>query len=875
MVPLTRSLMQRYGVAVLAVGSALLLMLLLNSWVTMTQTPFLMFFGAVVVSGWYGGMKPGLLATCLSALLSAYFFLAPTLTRTLNLENTLWLFVFVLEGVLISVLCGALRTANQRLEVRQIETDLQEANRRITNILESITDAFISLDTKWQFTYVNPHAEELLGKTQEELLGRTVSELFPAFIGSQLYTQVHNAITEQVTIAYEDFYPALDKWFAIRIYPSPEGVLIYSQDITEHKREEALREEAVCLQNQQKWLEAVLNFLPSPLLLIEPETARVTFANKAADNVAGGEFPKNKPAQEYHSVYYCTDAKGQRIPDDQMPGVRVARGERLEGFEMDWHTIGGVRSLIVFADTLPPMHGYLATCVLVFQDITARKRLENELRQSEARFRRLVESNIIGVFFPDLEGNISDANDAFLQIVGYNREELRRGELNWKIMSPPEYQALDELKVEELKTIGVCVPFEKEYIRKDGSRVPLLLGAALLEESQPNTVAFAIDLSDRKQMIESLQESEERFRNMADTAPVLIWMSGTDKLCNYFNKGWLDFTGRAIEEEMGNGWAEGVHPDDCQRCVDTYESAFDVRQEFKMEYRRRRFDGEYRWVFDTGIPRFTPDGSFLGYIGSCMDISDRVFAEAEIRRLNESLEQRVKERTAQLEAANQELESFSYSVSHDLRAPLRHISGFVDLLQKEASATLNPTSLRYLNTIAQSTQQAGKLIDDLLTFSRMGRAQMRYATIDMNLLVKDVQRELERETNGRIIHWHVEELPEVQGDASLLRQVLRNLMENALKYTGYCDQAEITIGSTQSDREFIFFVRDNGVGFDMRYVHKLFGVFQRLHSSQEFEGTGIGLANVQRIIHRHGGRTWAEGVVNVGATFYFSLPKIA
>lgn len=741
--------MQRYGVAVLAVVSALLLMLLLNHWVTMTKTPFLMFFGAVVVSGWYGGMKPGLLATGLSALLSAYFFLSPTHTLTLNLENSLRLLVFVLEGTLISVLSGALRTANQRLEVRRMEIDLQEANRRITNILESITDAFISLDTEWQFTYVNRRAEELLGRTQDELLGRTVWELFPAFIGSRYYRQAHKAVTDRVTIAYEEFYPAFDKWFAIRIYPSPDGVSIYSQDITERKREEALREEAMVLQNQQKWLEALLNFLPSPLLLIEPETARVTFANEAADDMAGGEFPKNKPAQEYHSVYYCTDAKGQRIPDEQMPGVRVAQGERLEGFEMDWHTPRGVRSLIVFADTLPPMHGHPATCVLVFQDIAARKRLENELRQSEARFRRLVESNIIGVFFPDLEGNISDANDAFLQIVGYNREELRQGELNWKIMSPPEYQALDERKVEELKTMGVCIPFEKEYIRKDGSRVPLLLGAALLEESQPNTVAFAIDLS------------------------------------------------------------------------------------------------------------------------------DRVFAEAEIRRLNESLEQRVKERTAQLEAANQELESFSYSVSHDLRAPLRHISGFVDLLQKEAAATLNPTSLRYLNIIAQSTQQAGKLIDDLLTFSRMGRAQMRYATIDMNLLVKDVQRELERETSGRIIHWHIEELPQVQGDASLLRQVLRNLMENALKYTGYCDQAEITIGSTQSDREFIFFVRDNGIGFDMRYVHKLFGVFQRLHNVQEFEGTGIGLANVQRIIQRHGGRTWAEGVVNGGATFYFSLPKLA
>jgi len=250
------------------------------------------------------------------------------------------------------------------------------------------------------------------------------------------------------------------------------------------------------------------------------------------------------------------------------------------------------------------------------------------------------------------------------------------------------------------------------------------------------------------------------------------------------------------------------------------------------------------------------------------EVAERQRREEVVRKLNLQLEQR----TADLEVANRELEAFAYSTSHDLRAPVRHMLGFTELLQKHAQSDLDEKSRRYVGIILDAAKKMGALIDDLLAFSRIGRVESQEVTVNLGQLVQEVVEQMRPDTSGRNISWRVGQLPSLHGDRSMLKLVFVNLIANALKFTRPRQTAEIEVGSFEDQRGLIVFVKDNGVGFDMKYSNKLFRVFQRLHVTEEFEGTGIGLATAQRIIHRHGGTMWAEGAVGGGAAFFFSVP---
>jgi PAS domain S-box-containing protein len=348
-----------------------------------------------------------------------------------------------------------------------------------------------------------------------------------------------------------------------------------------------------------------------------------------------------------------------------------------------------------------------------------------------------------------------------------------------------------------------------------------------------------------------------------------IFVRDMDFVIMFWNQGAQELYGWTAEEAVGKH---------SQELLQTVFPAplEDIRAEL---LRAGRWEGELRRTTARGgqvvvagrwALRRDEQGRPVAILETSNDITERKRREEEIQSLNHELAKR----SAELESINKELEAFAYSISHDLRAPLRHMAGYTELLQKKASSGLDEKSNHYILMMLDSAKRMGNLIDDLLAFSRIGRAETQKTVVNLAQLVREALSEVREDAEGRNIAWKIGTLPDFYGDRSMLRLVLVNLISNAVKFTRTRPQAEIEIGSAGGNGdELIVFIRDNGVGFDMKYLNKLFGVFQRLHQASEFEGTGIGLATVQRIIHRHGGKVWAEGAVGSGATFYFSAPK--
>jgi len=466
------------------------------------------------------------------------------------------------------------------------------------------------------------------------------------------------------------------------------------------------------------------------------------------------------------------------------------------------------------------------------------------------------------------DGYFKRLSPAFRETLGYTTDELRaRPFLDFV---HPDDRAATLAEMEKLSQGVPTVRFENRYQCQDGS------WRWLSWKTQPVVAegllyATARDVTELRRAQEALSSSDARYHTLfssIDEGFCIIEMlfDEQDKPVDYrfveVNPSFEKQTG--LRDALGKRMRE-LAPGHEEHWFEIYGHIATTGEAVRFQNRAEQLHRSYDvYAFRFGEPKQRQVAILF------RDITERKEAEAKIIQLNADLQ----ERAAQLTEANQELESFSYSVSHDLRAPLRHVHGYVEMLQRATDGQLSQQAQRYLNTITEASVEMGQLIDDLLAFSRMSRTEMRDSHVPLDELMQDTIRGLEMATTGRNIVWQIASLPAVVGDPSLLRQVLTNLIGNAVKYSRTRDPAQIEIGCAgEEDGRIILFVRDNGAGFDMQYAHKLFGVFQRLHRADEFEGTGIGLATVRRIVARHGGRVWAEGVLDQGATFYCTLKR--
>jgi PAS domain S-box-containing protein len=511
-----------------------------------------------------------------------------------------------------------------------------------------------------------------------------------------------------------------------------------------------------------------------------------------------------------------------------------------------------------------------------FEQMISRLNASAEARSFMAAIVASADSAIIG---KTLEGKIVSWNAGAAGMLGYEESEAI-GKGIGELLVPPDRVNEDERVLEEVSQ-GLVYHAETRLRRKDGFLVDVSLTVSPIRQDDGRIVGasyVAVDMTARRQAERDLKESRMLFSSIISSAMDAIISVDEQQRVTIFNAAAEKMFQFPQAEALGQPLDKfiparfrGSHHQHVEEFGRTGTTSRAMGKLLPLS--ALRANGE-EFPIEASISQCTVNGK-KAFTVILRDITERKQAEEQLQRFSAELERRVKERTAELIAANREMESFTYSVAHDLRAPLRHIDAFSSILEEDFAPQLPDEARQYLANIQRGSRSMSRLVDDLLNLARVGRQELNYEEVDLNALANEVARELTSEVRDRAIEWQVGPLPKVRADAGLLRQVMSNLLSNAVKYTRPRSPAVIEIGSAASAKEVEIFVKDNGVGFNMNYVAKLFGVFQRLHRSEDFEGTGVGLAIVDRVVRRHGGRVWAESTVGKGAAFHFTLPLVS
>ncbi|WP_017314586.1 PAS domain S-box protein [Mastigocladopsis repens] len=784
-------------------------------------------------------------------------------------------------------------TNTKKLE--QVEAALRESELRFRAIFNQTFQFMGIIKPDGTLVEANRRALEFGGLTSAEVIGRLFWEaswwdspktqailreaIAHALKGKSIRCQV-NAASSNNTVATIDFSikPFRDETGQIVLLVA-EGRIFPNTDVEHspnHQNNEQLEHETVSpvqweMKEQNQLYRDIVNNMQFGLVVWHLEdpnditSFRLVTTNPAASRLTGltleqeiGKrivecFPKMFLERKTSLELYAEVAKSGRAVD------------QYQVYYGDERIPGSYFSVKVFP--LPNL------CIgIAFDNITQGKQAERALLESERRWATLAKMSPVGIFRTDLSGNYHYVNKRWCEIAGLSVEDaLGKG---WRrAVHPEDLERIDtQVKPEEY----LPLEYEFRFVHPNG-RINWVFSQAVPETEDDGKVIGYVgtvtNITQHKQAEQALRESEERFHAMAENAPVMIWVSGVDQLRTYFNSGWLEFTGRTMEQELGNSWTQGVHPEDIKHCLETQSIGFDAREPFMMEYRLRRFDGEYRWILDKGTPRWNPDGSFAGYIGSCIDISDRKEAEIALQQRAEELTRTniiLAQTTTLLKKRNDELDQFAYVASHDLKAPLRAIASLSEWMEEDLADILPEENQHQMRLLRGRVRRMESLINGLLEYSRVGRTQTPSVMVNVTALLREVIDLLDPPQTFTI---EVEPgMPIFEAKRVPLQQVFSNLIGNAIKHHSRPD-GYVKVSVKDQGHYYEFAVCDDGPGIAPEYHNKIFNIFQTLEARDQKESTGVGLAIVKKIIETEAGTMTMKSQVGVGSTFSFTWLK--
>jgi PAS domain S-box-containing protein len=826
-------------------------------------------------------------------------------------------------------IAGVLAVGHDITGRKEAEEKIKESESKYMDLYENAPDMYISINAETALieecnrTFLNT-----LGYSKKEIIGRPVFEIYhpdcleKARETFRLFAKTGEVHDQELQLQKKDG-SKLDVGLNVTSVQGEDGKLLFSRailrDITERKRNNAINLARLHLmqfastRSLDDFLEESLNeaekITQSQIgffVFVEDDQVSVTLQNWSTRTKT--QFCKAEGKGLHYNISeagiwvdciihakpvihndYASLSHRKGMPEGHAELTRelvvpVLRGAKIKavvgvGNKPGNYNETDVEAVSILAD--------------LTWEIAERKRAEGKMLRSDQRLRLHSEQSPLGFLEWDDHFCAIEWNAACERIFGYTRDEAIGRHAKDLILPVQVHELVDGIYQSLMRQTGgqhsinenvtkdgriiICEWFNTTLINKDGKAIGVASVCRDITKQKQLEEELARHREHLEEQVKERTAELELARNKAqqylDIAGVVLVAIDKNRRVALINQKGCEVLQGTSAEIIGKDWFETFIPQNQrQEVIKAFEQLMAGELE-PVEYFENPVltqDGRERLVAWHNVLLRDGQGHITGTLSSGEDITERRRAEKQVIRLNQDLQHRA----VALEAVNKELDAFAYTVSHDLRAPLRHIDGFLELLQNETGTALSEQGRHYMDVISQSANKMGLLIDDLLSFSRMGRHAFSFQQVQMGPLVHDVIRELEPDAAGRTIDWRIGDLPSVNGDERMLRIVMTNLISNALKFTRTRPQARIEIGSLKDqESENVIFVRDNGVGFDMAYADKLFGVFQRLHRAEEFEGTGIGLASVSRIISRHGGRTWAQGEPGQGAAFYFTLPR--